>query len=61
MSREQIKSEINKVFDNFSDKELEQILRLLKKEDSGLSVKSPDLLRKILAEDSYLLEKLAKR
>lgn len=34
MSKDQIKSEINKVPDHFSDKGLEEILRLLKRLDA---------------------------
>ncbi len=60
MSKEQIKSEINKVLEHFSDNGLEEILSLLKKLDSLSSVKSSDLLQRILTEDSHLLERLAK-
>ena len=41
MSKDQIKSEINKVLDHFSDKGLEEILHLLKKLDSQL----PELIQ----------------
>ena len=60
MSKEQIKSEINKVLDQFSDKGLEEILNLLKKLDAQSLTKQPDLLQKILSEDSRLLERLAR-
>jgi len=60
MSKDQIKSEINKVLDHFSDKGLEEILDLLKKLDSQLpAANSADILQKILKEDNSLLERLA--
>ena len=59
MSKDQIKSEINKVLDHFSDKGLEEILHLLKKLDSQLPANDSGLLQKILKEDSHLLERLA--
>lgn len=59
MSKDQIKSEINKVLDHFSDKWLEEILNLSKKMDSQLQTNSSDILQKILTEDSHLLERLA--
>lgn len=59
MSKDQIKSEINKVLDHFSDKGLEEILNLLKKLDSQLPANNSSLLQKILKEDSHLLERLA--
>ena len=59
MSKDQIKSEINKVLDHFSDKGLEEILHLLKKLDSQLPDNNLALLQKILKEDSHLLERLA--
>jgi translation initiation factor RLI1 len=61
MSKEEIKYEINKVLDHFSDKALEELLSFLKELDSKNSVKvnfvSP--LNKILSEDKELLAKLA--
>ncbi len=59
MSKDQIKSEINKVLDHFSDKGLEEILRLLKKLDTESADNNLGLLQKILKEDSNLLERLA--
>ena len=59
MSKDQIKSEINKVPDHFSDKGLEEILHLLKKLDFQLPDNNPGLLQKILMEDDHLLERLA--
>jgi hypothetical protein len=59
MSKDQIKSEINKVLDHFSNKGLEEILCLLKKLDSELPDNNSGLLQKILTEDDYLLERLA--
>ena len=59
MSTDQLKSEINKVLDHFSDKRLEEILNLLKRLDSQLSANNSDLLQKILIEDGHLLERLA--
>lgn len=62
MSKEEIKYEINKVLDQFSDKALEDLLSFLKELDekstSGSSFISP--LRRILSEDSGLLSRLAK-
>jgi hypothetical protein len=60
MSKEEIKYEINKVLDNFSDKALEELLLFLKELDSKRddnSFSSP--LTKILEEDSQLLVRLA--
>lgn len=59
MSKDQIKSEINKVLDHFSDKGLEEILNLLKKLDAQLPANSSDIIQKILKEDTHLLERLA--
>lgn len=59
MSKDQIKSEINKVLDQFSDSGLEEILILLKKLDTKTAVNNADILKKILKEDSQLLERLA--
>ena len=61
MSKEEIKYEINKVLDHFSDKALEDLLAFLKeldsKHDSRNSFLSP--LKQILDEDSELLSRLA--
>jgi len=62
MSKEEIKYEINKVLDQFSDKALEDLLTFLKQlgsKDSDALQSSSDL-QKILSEDHQLLEKLAK-
>ena len=61
MSKEEIKSEINKVLDKLSDKTLEDILSFLK----NIGSSTPTLLdesnfEKILSEDKVLLQKLAK-
>lgn len=60
MSKDQLKTEINKVLDHFSDKGLVEILNLLKTLDSHLPANSSDLLQKILKEDGHLLERFAK-
>ena len=61
MSKQEIKTEINKVLDHFSDKALEELLQFLKdleaKRDSF--VFSTGSLEKILSEDKELLAKLA--
>ena len=61
MSKEEIKYEINKVLDNFSDSALQELLAFLKdveaKDSSGL-FNSQDL-RRILSEDEELLQRLA--
>jgi hypothetical protein len=60
MSKEEIKYEINKVLDGFSDKSLEDLLSFLKSiEAKNPSVFSPGSLKKILTEDNELLQKLA--
>ena len=61
MSKEEIKTEINRVLDHLSDQTLEDILSLLKKiESSNSSVMSDrELFEKILSEDKDLLQKLA--
>jgi len=62
MSKEEIKYEINKVLDQFSDKALEELLtfvRLLGSPDSAALQNSSDL-QKILSQDHQLLEKPAK-
>lgn len=61
MSKEEIKYEINKVLDHFSDKALEELLLFLKELDSTheshKSFATP--LHRILIEDSELLARLA--
>jgi hypothetical protein len=61
MSKEEIKYEINKLLDHFSDKALEELLNYLQQlETNDHSVLSnPSALQKILAEDKQLLDKLA--
>jgi hypothetical protein len=59
MSKDQIKSEINKVLDHFSDKGLEEILLFLKKLVSEKQHDNTTILQKILKEDTQLLKKLA--
>ena len=62
MSKEEIKYEINKVLDHFSDKALEELLSFLKELDSkhGSQNSFASPIRQILAEDSELLVRLAK-
>ena len=62
MSKEEIKDEINKVLDEFSDKALEELLTFLKQLGSkdSAALKNSNDLQKILSEDHQLLEKLAK-
>ena len=62
MSKEEIKHEINKVLDQFSDKALENLLTFLKQLEStnNAALQSSNDLQKILSEDHQLLEKLAK-
>jgi hypothetical protein len=61
MSKDEIKYEINKVLDHFSDKALSELLAFLKELDTRkeekVSVSSS--LNKILSEDKDLLAKLA--
>ena len=61
MSKEEIKYEINKLLDHFSDKALEELLGFLKtvelKKQQEISLSAS--LNKILAEDKELLAKLA--
>ena len=61
MSKEEIKYEIDKVLENFSDKALEELLLFLKELDNSQKSKSSNnsLLNKILSEDKDLLGKLA--
>ena len=62
MSKQEIKNEISKVLDHFSDNALQELLKFLKNLDSkntsiSLSMVS---LESILEEDKELLAKLAK-
>ena len=61
MSKEQIKDEINKVLENFSDKALHDLLAYLKdlKNNHSVSLFDKNHLKKILSEDKELLKKLA--
>jgi hypothetical protein len=61
MSKEEIKFEIGKVLDQFSDKALTELLSFLKELDSrnGVETSINSSLNKILAEDKELLAKLA--
>ncbi len=62
MSKDEIKTEINKVLDHFSDKALEDLLSFLRNiEDKySNSIFNSKTLDKILNEDKDLLERLAK-
>jgi len=61
MSKEEIKYEINKVLDQFSDKALSELLSFLKELDSvHASEKSfASQLNKVLTEEKDLLARLA--
>lgn len=61
MSKEEIKYEINKVLENFSDKALSELLSFLKELDAKQDSKAVTAshLSKILTEDHGLLAKLA--
>ena len=61
MSKNEIKLEINKVLDHFSDKALNELLSFLKTLDAkhGTSVSLKNPLDKVLREDKDLLAKLA--
>ena len=61
MSKEEIKYEISKVLDHFSDQALQELLTFLKELDSKekSKVKLPPTMTKILLEDKELLIKLA--
>ena len=63
MSKEEIKHEISKVLDHFSDKALAELLAFLKELDTKKDLKIPvtSALNKILSEDKELLAKLAQR
>lgn len=62
MSKDEIKNEINKVLDHFSDEALGELLVFLKgldaKKEKKISLTS--FLNKILTEDKELLTKLAR-
>jgi hypothetical protein len=61
MSKDEIKFEISKVLDHFSDSTLQELLSFLKKleQQRGASILNSDSLRKILSEDRDLLKRLA--
>lgn len=61
MSKEEIKQEISKVLDQFSDKALSELLAFLKELDlkSKSNISTTPLLYKVLLEDKELLAKLA--
>ena len=61
MSKEEIKQEISKVLDQFSDKALSELLAFLKELDlkSKSNSSTTPLLYKVLLEDKELLAKLA--
>ncbi len=61
MSKDEIKYEINKVLDRFSDESLTDLLAFLKSVDDKQkgSIFSSGTLQKILSEDKDLLQKLA--
>lgn len=61
MSKKEIKDEISKVLDHFSDKALNELLKFLKELDSKSSstISSKSTLDRILLEDKDLLAKLA--
>ncbi len=60
MSKEELKHEIGKVLDSFSDKALNELLRFLKELNSKSGdIYSKSSLNKILQEDKELLAKLA--
>lgn len=59
MSKEEIKYEINKVLEGFSDKSLEELLSFLKTlENKNSTLFDTDVLKQILSEDKDLLQKL---
>ena len=62
MSKDELRSEINKVLEKFSDKALEELYSYLKKlQSSDASLLSnPKDLKRILSEDKQLLQKLAR-
>jgi hypothetical protein len=61
MSKDEIKYEINKMLDHFSDEALKELLTFLKQlepQQKNNFLNSDDL-QKILSDDKQLLEKLA--
>jgi hypothetical protein len=60
--KDEIKYEINRVLDQFSDKALQDLLSFLKgiEDKHSISLLTGDNFKKILSEDKDLLEKLAK-
>jgi len=61
MSKDELRSEIDRVLDKFSDKALEELYSYLKNiQNSNSSLLSnPKDLQRILSEDNQLLQKLA--
>jgi hypothetical protein len=61
MSKDQIKSEINRVLDHLSDKTLSDLLSFLKNIESKqtISLLDQSTLERLLTEDQGLLHKLA--
>ncbi len=61
MSKDEIKYEINKLLDHFSDKALEELLSFLQNLEvsNNSTLSNPNALHKILSEDKQLLDKLA--
>ena len=61
MSKKEIKDEISKVLDHFSDKALSELLEFLKELDSknSANISLNTSLNRILREDRELLAKLA--
>lgn len=61
MSKDEIKFEISKVLDHFSDSALQELLIFLQKleQKHSSSILNSDSLRKILSEDRNLLKRLA--
>jgi hypothetical protein len=62
MSREEVKSEINKMLESIPEEALEEVFDYLKsvKDKSKDSISLSKNLRTILTEDKELLERLAK-
>jgi hypothetical protein len=62
MSKDEIKYEINKVLDHFSDKALQDLLTFLRNLEGtqSASLFNNESIEKILTEDKELLKKLAK-
>lgn len=59
MSTNELKYEINKVLDQFSDEALEELLRFLQELNAKQHPINADHLHKILSEDHNLLQRLA--